>query len=239
MIAPDDFFSLKRFAHSALWKKGTPVWSALSALKEYLKGVSFQIEIEIPQGVFLSRPEQISIGEGTVIEPGAYIQGPCILGKGCHVRHGAYIRDHVICGDFCQIGHAAELKSAILLDGAAATHFVYVGDSILGNCVNLGAGVKCANLRLDRREVSLKIGGQRIATGLKKFGCIVGDRSQIGCNSVLSPGTLVGKESLCHPLVHLSGAIPAQSQIKAEGVTRLEPQLLEKLLWQSTPSAPM
>jgi NDP-sugar pyrophosphorylase family protein len=154
------------------------------------------------------------------------------------IRHGAYLRGGVICGDGCQIGHSAEIKHAILLDGACATHFVYVGDSILGNGVNLGAGVKCANLRLDRREVSVDVDGQRVKTGLKKLGCIVGDRVQIGCNSVLNPGTLVGRECLAYPLSQLSGWVPTRSQISAKGIQPIEPKLLEKLLWQSTPIAP-
>ncbi|HSX10365.1 MAG TPA: LpxA family transferase [Chlamydiales bacterium] len=230
----DPFFSLKRFAHKALWKEGEPVWSPLAALSKYLsEKKSWQIEIAIPKGVFLERPEEIAIGKGTIIEPGVYIQGPCVIGEGCVIRHGAYLRDGVICGDHCQIGHSSEIKHSILLDYACATHFVYVGDSILGNEVNLGAGVKCANLRLDRRDVSVWVEGERVKTGLRKFGCIVGDRVQIGCNSVLNPGTLVGMESVSHPLMNLSGSIPPRSQVTREGVKPIEPQILEKLLWQS------
>lgn len=173
-----------------------------------------------------------------MIEPGVYIQGPCIIGKNCVIRHGAYIREGVICGDYCQIGHSAELKHSILLNHACATHFVYVGDSILGNEVNLGAGVKCANLRLDRSEVVVAWNGKRVKTGLKKLGAIVGDRVQIGCNCVLNPGTLIGKESFSHPLLNLSGYIPPRSQMSAKGREPIEPHILEKLLWQSIPTAP-
>lgn len=238
MIPIEIFFSLKRFAHKALWKEGEPVWSPLLALNKYLSEKNpCRIEIEIPKGVFLEKPEWISIGQGTVIEPGVFIQGPCIIGKNCRIRHGAYIRESVICGDHCQIGHSAELKHSILLDYACATHFVYVGDSILGNEVNLGAGVKCANMRLDRREVNVVIEGKRVKTGLKKFGCVIGDRVQIGCNSVLNPGTLVGMESLSYPLINLSGCIPPRSQMTPRGIKPIEPKILEKLLWQSTTTA--
>lgn len=236
MIPVETFFFLKRFAHRDLWRKGEPVWSPLLSLSKYFT-TSGKIEIDLPKGIFLDSPESISIGRGTVIEPGVYIQGPCIIGKNCVIRHGAYIRGGVICGDGCQIGHSAEIKHSILLDGACATHFVYVGDSILGNGVNLGAGVKCANLRLDRREVSVTVDGTRVKTGLKKFGCIVGDRVQIGCNSVLNPGTLVGMECLSFPLMNLSGTILPRSQMSAEGIKPIEPKLLEKLLWQSTTTA--
>jgi NDP-sugar pyrophosphorylase family protein len=232
-------FELNHFAHRSLWKQGAPIWSPLSLLSDYLNERQHRIEIAIPQGVFLERPELISIGEGTVIEPGVLIQGPCIIGKNCAIRHGAYIRSGVICGDGCHIGHSTELKHSILLDGASATHFVYVGDSILGNGVNLGAGVKCANLRLDRKEVSVMWEGKRVKTGLKKMGAIVGDRCQFGCNTVLNPGTIVGKECFSFPLVSVFGTVPPRSQIEATGIKPIEQKILEQLLWQSTPTAPV
>ncbi len=211
------FFHLNRFAHSALWKEGAPVWDALHQLKTYLgKFPLGQIRSPIPSGVHLIHPELISIGVGTVIEPGVLIQGPCIIGDHCVIRHSAYLREDVILGSHCQVGHSTELKHSILLDGAAATHFVYMGDSILGNNANLGAGVKCANLRLDRDEVSVHWENQKVKSGLKKFGAIIGDYAQIGCNCVLNPGTLIGKESTCHPLLNIGGYIPPKSQIKAE-----------------------
>ena len=232
------FFSLDGFAHRALWKKGEPVWSALVGLDEYLKKKPHRIEIDLPEGVFLERRELISIGEGTVIEPGVFIQGPCIIGKQCVIRHGAYVREGVICGDRCHIGHSTELKQSILLDHAGATHFVYVGDSILGRHVNLGAGVKCANLRLDRLDVTVSIEGKSVKTGLRKFGAIVGDHVQIGCNCVLNPGTLVGRESFSYPLMSLKGVIPPRSQVTEKGIEPIQQKILEKLLWQSTSTAP-
>jgi NDP-sugar pyrophosphorylase family protein len=235
MFDVNSFFSIAQFAHRSLWKEGAPVWSALVLLSKYLSEKNpCQIEIEIPEGVFLKRKELISIGKGTIIEPGVLIQGPCIIGNNCTIGHGAYIREGVICGDHCHIGHSSELKHSILLDRAAATHFTYVGDSILGNDVNLGAGVKCANLRLDRREISIK----KIETGLKKMGAIVGDRVQIGCNTVLNPGTLIGPESFAYPLTNIQGVIPPRSQIGPKGIQPIEQKLLEKLLWKSTTSSP-
>lgn len=235
----ESFFSVDRFEHRSLWKEGEPLWHPLICLSNYLKEKNTcRIEIDIPEGVFLQNRELISIGTGTIIEPGVFIRGPCIIGKNCVLRHGAYIRESVILGDECHIGHSAELKHSILLNRAAATHFVYVGDSILGESVNLGAGVKCANLRLDRRDVFVQFEGKRVRTGLKKFGAIVGDRVQIGCNSVLNPGTLVGRESFSYPLMNLKGTIPARSQIDSDGIRPIEQNILEKLLWQSTSSAP-
>lgn len=235
----DLFFSVTSFSHGDLWKKGEPLWYPLLILKEYLdQKKDYQIAISLPAGVFLDHPEKISIGEGTVIEPGVYIQGPCVIGKRCKVQQGAYIRGPFICGDECHIGHSAEIKNSILLNQSAATHFVYVGDSILGSQVNLGAGVKCANLRLDRRPISLQFEEKKYPTGLKKLGAIIGDRTQIGCNSVLNPGTLIGRESLSYPLMSINGYVPPRSQITPKGIHPLEPKILERLLWQSTSTAP-
>lgn len=224
---------LKNFAHKELWKEDEPIWHPLLALDDYLKSEVFKIKIEIPLGIFLKNPELISIESGTTIEPGVMIYGPCIIGKNCYIRHGAYIRENVILGDGCQIGHSAELKHSILLNGAAATHFTYVGDTILGNFVNLGAGVKCANLRIDRKEIAATYNGKLIETGLKKFGAIVGDFVQIGCNSVLNPGTIIGEESFAHPLSNIKGTIPPRSQIDANGIFPIDQKVLEKLLWKS------
>jgi len=224
-FSPELFFSLKRYAHKALWLEGKPVWSALDELKNYFASwKNFCIEITIPPGVYLERPECISIGKGTILEPGVYIQGPCILGRECIVRHGAYLRDMVICGDRCAIGHSAELKEAILLDQSNATHFTYVGNSILGNGTNLGAGVKCANLRLDRKEISVTSGQGKRKTGLKKMGAVIGDYSQIGCNSVLNPGTIIGQHTLCPALTNLSGTIASHSCIKQVRAWTIDPK---------------
>lgn len=227
---PEDFFSLERYEHKALFMEGKPVWNALHTLVDYLKEKNpFKIEITIPQGVFLERPELISIGKGTIIEPGAYIQGPCIIGRNCIIRHGAFVRESTLCGNHCVIGHGTEIKHSILLNYAHATHLAYVGDSILGNWVNLGAGVKCANLRLDRKEVRVLIDGTKMKTGLKKLGAIIGDRSQIGCNCVLNPGTLFGKESVAFPLINLSGFIPPRTQVSAAGNRPIETRILEQI----------
>jgi NDP-sugar pyrophosphorylase family protein len=209
------FFHLESFAHSTLWENGMPIWSALHQLKNYFSQFPLgKIRSSIPTGVHLMHPELISIGVRTTIEPGVLIRGPCIIGDDCQIRHGAYLREHVILGNRCQIGHSAELKYSILFDGAAVTHFVYVGDSIIGREANLAAGTKCANLRLDREEVSVHWKEKKIKSGLKKFGAIIGDRVQIGCNCVLNPGTLIGKDSFCYPLLNIGGYIPPNSHIK-------------------------
>lgn len=191
------FFDLKTFEHQSLFEKGHPVWNALKNLKDYLESLTLgNIECDIPSSVILKNPDQISIGKGTVVEPGAYIQGPCVIGKNCEVRHGSYIRPYLLTGDECVIGHATETKHTIFLNGAKAPHFNYVGDTILGNDVNIGAGVICANFRLDKKSVPVRVWGMQFSSKLNKFGAIVGDHTQIGCNTVLNPGVLLRKRSL-------------------------------------------
>jgi len=211
-----DFFNLSDFSHRAIFENCQYPWEALLNLSSYLKKQKLgKIEIEIPTGVFLVNPSTISIGKGTVVEPGAYIQGPCIIGANCQVRNGAYIRGDVLAGDHCVIGHATEIKHSILLNHAAAAHFNYVGDSILGSHVNLGAGVILANLRLDHENVSVRFRDKKIATTMKKLGAIIGDKAQIGCNCVLNPGTVLGPEVLCFPCLHVDGYIPPHAKVKS------------------------
>jgi NDP-sugar pyrophosphorylase family protein len=169
------------------------------------------IETNIPEGVFLIDRHLITIEKGSVIEPGAYIKGPCYIGKNCTIRHGAYIRGNLITGDGCVIGHDTEIKNAIFLNQVHAAHFAYVGDSILGNRVNLGAGTKCANLKFDKQAIILNVDGNKIETGLKKFGAVLGDDVQTGCNVVTNPGTILGKGVHCHPLTNVKGVIPAEA----------------------------
>ncbi|MDP1836447.1 MAG: LpxA family transferase [Chlamydiales bacterium] len=213
-FSPSAFFDLSKYAHSGLFEGCEYVWEALSRLSQYLKSQQLgKIEVEVPAGVVIVNPELVSIAKGCRLEPGAYIQGPCIIGENTEVRQAAYIRGNVIVGRSCVVGHATEMKHAVFLDGTHAGHFAYVGDSILGNDVNLGAGVKCANVRLDRCEVSVRGDHQKHMTGLKKFGAIIGDFCQLGCNSVLNPGTIMGKDVACAPCVAVGGVIPAKHRI--------------------------
>ncbi|MBF8264031.1 MAG: glmu1 [Parachlamydiales bacterium] len=229
-----DFFSLSPDSPLELWGEHDMVWMALHHLNGYFQKFPFGSGVDkLPPHVHVEKPEQIWIGEGVVLEPGVYIQGPCILGAGCVVRHGAYLRGGVLCQKNCVIGHASEIKHSILLDGVQVAHLAYVGDSILGQRVNLGAGVKCANLRLDRREVTVFFEGKKLRTGLKKFGCVLGDGCQIGCNSVINPGTLLGALCACYPLINIHGIIPARTRIKnkngEQDLAPLETVILEWL----------
>lgn len=207
------FFDLEGFPWKELFEGAVYPWEALARLDAFCKTVEGNIEVEIPPGVHLVHPEQIAIGQGTLVEPGAMIVGPCLIGPNCQIRQGAYIRGNVVAGPGAVIGHDTEVKHAILLNGAAAAHFNYVGNSILGRNANLGAGVKCANLRLDHKEIIVYVRGQKIATGLKKLGAIVGDGAQLGCNAVTNPGTLIGKGAICYPCLNIGGVIPPYTKV--------------------------
>ncbi len=148
--------------------------------------------------------DDIEIGPGAVVEPGAYIRGPAIIGPGTEVRHGAYVRGNVITGAGCVIGHTTEVKNSALLGDSKAGHFAYIGDSILG-AVNLGAGTKLANLKLMDSEIVVRIGGETYNTGLVKFGAIMGDGCSTGCNSTTAPGTIMARNVLVYPNANARG----------------------------------
>ena len=147
----------------------------------------------------------VMIELGAIIEPSTHFIGPCFVGKGATIRHGAYIRENAWICSSALVGHCSEVKHSILLPGAKAPHFNYVGDSILGKAVNLGAGVKLSNLRNDGAEVFLRIGDVRSSSGLRKFGAILGEGCQLGCNAVTNPGTILGCNSTVWPNVTVTG----------------------------------
>jgi NDP-sugar pyrophosphorylase family protein len=217
LLKSSDFFDLSNFAHAKLFEEGKFPWEALSQIESYLHSLPLGvIEGDVSPQAYLINPEFISIGEGSIVEPGAYIQGPCWIGKNCVVRHGAYIRGNVITGDGCVIGHDTEVKSTIFLNKAHAAHFAYIGDSILGNEVNLGAGVKCANFKLDKQTINIHFQNERVPTQLRKLGALIGDRTQLGCNTVTNPGTLIGKEVRGYPGLNFGGYIPSRSILKSD-----------------------
>jgi len=216
MFSPLDFFDLTHFEHKAIFEDNrvTNVWDVLKLIGEYIEGIlKPEILGDVDPRAYLIG-EQIYIAPGARVEPGAYIAGPTYLGPGTVVRHGAYIRGKVLARKNCVIGHDTEVKNAIFLDAAKAGHFAYVGDSILGGNVNLGAGTKLANFKLRGTEIVVRRSGQVIPTGLRKFGAILGDDVSLGCNTVCNPGSLVGPRSGAHALSLISGYHPAGSLIK-------------------------
>lgn len=144
--------------------------------------------------------DRIQLGPGAVVEPGALVKGPTMVGAHTEIRQGAYIRGKCLIGDRCVVGHTTEVKTSIMLDDAKAGHFAYVGDSILGKNTNLGAGTKLANLKITGTTVRINLHGKMTDTGCRKLGAILGDRTELGCNSVTNPGALLGRNCLVVPL---------------------------------------
>jgi hypothetical protein len=159
--------------------------------------------------------EGIQLGKGVLIESGALIKGPAVLGDYTEVRQGAYLRGYCLTGTGCVLGHATEVKHSIFLDKAKAGHFAYIGDSILGNEANLGAGTKFANLRFLSGTIAVRTAEGLLDSGLRKFGAVLGDRAQTGCNSVTNPGTLLGPDSFLLPnSTARSGCHPPKSVLR-------------------------
>lgn len=204
-----DLFSLENYRYKELFSDCYYPWEALKCLKNYVRSLNENlIDTRCFPNAYFVNAELIWIGEDVVIEPGAYIQGPCFIGDRCQIRHGAYIRGDVVMGDDCTIGHVTEVKHSILLNGVTASHFNYIGDSILGNGVQIGAGAKCANLRFDQKPVRVIWENQSVDTGLLKLGALIADRAKVGCNCVLNPGTVLGRGALCFPCLQVHGTVP-------------------------------
>ena len=198
-----------------------------SLIRVYRKGEILEGASVILPGAFLFN-DKIIIGSGTIIEPGAFIKGPAIIGNHSEIRQGAYIRGDCLIGNGCVVGHATEMKGSIMLDGAKAPHFAYVGDSILGKGVNLGAGTKLANLKMIGGSITVTVDKKRYDTGRRKLGAILGDHTETGCNSVTSPGTLMGPSSVVYPAVTVPGGYypgrtivaPSQGSLRIHGLKR-------------------
>jgi NDP-sugar pyrophosphorylase family protein len=215
MFTPKNFFDLTQTAHKALFKDVHHVWEAIAEIKDYIKQHLPAPKIE---GEILGAPhigKHVVIGPNTIVEPGAYIMGPAWIGANCRIRHGAYIRENVIAGDECVLGNSCEFKNCLLFNEAQVPHFSYVGDSILGYKVHLGAGVILSNLKLDKTSIVVRHDNQSIDTGLKKFGAIIGDKCEIGCNAVINPGSILGKNSILYPGSIWKGVLPENSIARA------------------------
>jgi NDP-sugar pyrophosphorylase family protein len=207
MFKPADLFDLRQTEHAALFENVEFAWEVLKRIKDYVetharRGTAGGIEGRAFIG------DQVLIGEGTVIEDGAMIKGPAIIGKNCQIRHNAYIREHVIIGDGCVVGNSCEFKNALLFNHCQVPHFNYVGDSILGFKAHLGAGVILSNFRSLPGNVTVNADGGVFETGLRKFGALLGDGADVGCNSVLNPGSVIGRGAVLYPGVNWRGYLP-------------------------------
>jgi UDP-N-acetylglucosamine diphosphorylase / glucose-1-phosphate thymidylyltransferase / UDP-N-acetylgalactosamine diphosphorylase / glucosamine-1-phosphate N-acetyltransferase / galactosamine-1-phosphate N-acetyltransferase len=225
-LRPSALFDLTDATTAAFFEGCEYVWQALPQIRHHVARLTAggtRLAGTVMPGAWLG-DGPIVIEAGAIIEPGAYIVGPAYIGAGAVVRHGAYVREYVILLPGAVLGHASEAKNSLFLPGAGAPHFAYVGDSILGHRVNLGAGTKLSNLAIisekdkttgKRPTIRLQIENREYETGLSKFGAILGDDAQTGCNSVLNPGCIVGPRTLIYANVSLrKGYHPADSIIK-------------------------
>jgi len=209
MFRPADLLDLTQFAFPEIFDADANVWEALRKLPEFVKCHLRPGNLGTVTGTaFIG--EAVFIGKGTEIEPGAIIKGPAIIGANCQIRSNAYIRENVIVGDGCVLGNACEFKNSVLFNGCQVPHFSYVGDSILGYKAHLGAGVILSNVKSVVGNV--KVG--QLDTGLRKFSAILGDGADIGCNCVLSPGTIIGRNSILYPNILWRGICPLDSIVK-------------------------
>jgi NDP-sugar pyrophosphorylase family protein len=212
MFRAENFVDLKQFSFPELFDGCEHVWVALKKLPDFIKQRLKPARLCTTIGVpYIA--DDVFVGKGTVIEHGAVIKGPAIIGENCQIRSSAYIRGDVIVGNDCVLGNACEFKNAVLFNGVQVPHFSYVGDSILGFKTHLGAGVILSNAKSMKGNVTVKY-GNNIDTGLRKFGSIIGDGCDIGCNCVLNPGSIIGRNSVLYPNILWRGVCPADSIVK-------------------------
>ena len=208
-----DLFDLSHTAAGEYLSGYEYPWQALKGIKELIVTLGAGLGED-----YREISPQVWVHETAVIAPTAYLGAPCIIGAGTEVRHCAFIRGSALVGENCVVGNSVELKNVILFDNVQVPHYNYVGDSILGYKAHMGAGSVTSNVKSDKTLVVVKNGDEKMETGLKKFGAMVGDFVEVGCNSVLNPGTVVGRNSNIYPLSSVRGTVPEGSIYKATGV---------------------
>jgi UDP-N-acetylglucosamine diphosphorylase / glucose-1-phosphate thymidylyltransferase / UDP-N-acetylgalactosamine diphosphorylase / glucosamine-1-phosphate N-acetyltransferase / galactosamine-1-phosphate N-acetyltransferase len=211
-ISIDELLNIEELDARAIFEGVKYPWEALTKIRNFI----FEYAKSLPSN-FERIEEFVWVGKGTNIEKSVLIKGPAIIGYNCEIRHSAYIRDNVVIGNDVVVGNSTEIKNSILFNKAQVPHYNYVGDSILGYKAHLGAGAITSNLKSDGTLIKIKYGTDIIETGFRKFGAIVGDLSEVGCNSVLNPGTIIGKNSIVYPLSSVRGYIPEKSILKNNG----------------------
>ncbi len=187
-------------------------WEILPLIKNFI----LELAKCLPEDRFYLYKENVWIAKSCKLYPNIYIDGPCIIDEDTEIRPGAFIRGSVIVGKNCVVGNSTELKNCILFDNVQVPHFNYVGDSILGYKSHIGAGGVTSNVKSDKTPVVLHIGNENIETGFKKFGAMVGDYVEVGCNSVLNPGTIIGRHSNIYPASSVRGYVPENCIFKAQ-----------------------
>lgn len=206
----EKLLDLKETMAAELFEGKTYPWEVLPEIKDFILKLGKTLDSD----EYEYREGDIWIAKSAKIAPTACINGPAIIGKDTEVRHCAFIRGNAIVGEDCVVGNSTELKNVVLFNCVQVPHYNYVGDAVLGYKSHMGAGSICSNVKSDKRLVVVKDGEEKIETGLKKFGAMLGDHVEVGCGSVLNPGTVIGRNSNIYPLSPVRGCIPADSIYK-------------------------
>lgn len=212
-ITIKDLYTLEETAAKPLLERFTYPWEALAHIKEFI----LQLGAGLSPDEYEKRGEDVWIHKTAKVFDSAYIGGPCIIGANTEVRHCAFVRGSALVGEGCVVGNSTELKNVILFNKVQVPHYNYVGDSILGFKSHMGAGSITSNVKSDKALVIVHNEGTNIETGLKKFGAMLGDNVEVGCNSVLNPGTVIGRSSNVYPTSCVRGVIPENSIHKNNG----------------------
>lgn len=201
---------LKETIAAELFEGKTYPWEVLPEIKDFILKLGKTLDPE----EYEYKEGDIWIARSAEVAPTAYINGPAIIGKNTEVRHCAFIRGNAIVGDGCVVGNSTELKNVVIFNCVQVPHYNYVGDSVLGYKSHMGAGSICSNVKSDKQLVVVKDKEEKVETGLKKFGAMLGDHVEVGCGSVLNPGTVIGKNTNIYPLSSVRGCVPSDSIYK-------------------------
>lgn len=222
MVTIKDLYDLDQTIAKDLFEGITYPWEALPKIHDFI----LELGASLSENEYEKRGDGIWVAKDATVAPTASITGPCIIGKGAEVRHCAFIRGNAIVGEGAVVGNSTELKNVVLFNKVQVPHYNYVGDSILGYKAHMGAGSITSNVKSDKTLVKVKVDvdgtKEVIETGLKKFGAMVGDNVEVGCGSILNPGTVVGRESNIYPLSSVRGYVPAKSIYKKQGEVALK-----------------
>ena len=213
MLKTSDLFDLTHTLAADLLERTEYPWEALGGIKQFI----IEIGQTLPVDEYEEVSEQVWIARDAKIYPNNYIAGPCIIGHETEVRPGAFVRGSALVGSHCVVGNSTELKNVILFDNVQVPHYNYVGDSILGYRSHMGAGSITSNVKSDKKLIVVRCGEERIETGLKTMGAMLGDGVEVGCNSVLNPGTVIGRNSNIYPTSCVRGTVPANCIWKNNG----------------------
>ena len=205
MTRTEELLDLTKTIAAELFTGKERPWEVLPDIKDFI----LRLGPTLSEDEFDHPSEDVWIAKGVKVFPTAYIAGPCIIDKDAEIRQCAFIRGSAIIGKNCVVGNSTEIKNAVLFDNVQVPHFNYVGDSVLGYKVHMGAGAVTSNVKSDKSLVVVKDGAERFETGRKKFGAILGDNVEVGCNSVLNPGTVIGRGASIYPTSCVRGMIPA------------------------------